>query len=81
MARKKTKAPDKAKYKMRYYGLSVGTEVDYDTAYKLVAECYPEKDVKGMLSVPNNIRCEKCIVEVEIDNTVLLPSEFEVEPD
>ena len=75
----KKKSPVNAKYTKRMYGKSRVDEISYDEALNLVQAVFP--DAKEMLTVPNTIRCEKCVVGVEIENTVLIPSEFDVVPE
>ena len=77
MARKKK---ENIRYFKRYYGMSVFEEISYEEALALVRAVYPE-DAKAMLTVPNTIRCEKCVVKVEVENTVLIKGEFEVVPE
>ena len=79
MARKKT--PESISYSKRYYGKSLKEKIDYGEALELVETVYPKKDAKAMLTVPNTIRCEKCIVSVEVKNAVLIKGEFEVVPE
>lgn len=76
----KKKKDEKVTYWKRYYGLEKREEIGYDEAHRLVAAAHPD-DADAMLTVPNTIRCEKCVVYVEVENVVLIKGEFEVVPE
>lgn len=80
MARKK-KPVENVKYTKRYYGKATAEQIDYAEALSLVEAFYPKKEAEAMLTVPNTIRCEQCIVSVQIENVVLIKGEFEVNPE
>lgn len=75
----KKKSPVSAKYTKRSYGKTRPEEISYEEALQIVGATFP--NAKEMLTVPNTIRCERCVVGVEIENTVLIPSEFDVMPE